>query len=83
MKLRFASKTPHETNLDRLLFECVGNGKRYWEQFSQPDLLEVKQLIREGATIDHFLFTPALPEDDGETTIERYNNCIAMGCLLY
>ena len=82
MKLRLLIKTPYQKKLDRMLFEAVGNGERRLQQLSCPNLDTVKQLIRNGATVDHFLFFDLVAnigfgdDDDLETSTALFSNAI-------
>ena len=75
MKLRFGNKTPYQKKLDRQLFEAVGNGDRTREHYASPNLDKVKQLICNGATVDHFACFE-LPDEDGERYSIAYKNAI-------
>ena len=55
MKSRLVAKTAYQKKLDLKLFEAVGNGNRFVEKFGTPNLDRVKELVRLGATCDHFL----------------------------
>ena len=65
------AKTDDQKKLDLKLFEAVGNGNRRLEKFGTPNLDRVIELVKLGATCDHFLL-------DGPVDFDSlaYNNCI-------
>lgn len=75
MKLRLSTKTPYQKKLDRRLFEAVGNGDRHLQRYAIPNLTVVKQHIRNGATVDHFIFFSS-PGQDDEIFSMDYKNAI-------
>lgn len=55
MKIRFSEKSDYQKKLDRQLFEAVGNGDFRHGPLGYPHVNTVKQLILNGATVDHFV----------------------------
>lgn len=84
MKSRFLVKTAYQKKLDRKLFEAVGNGDRELGEYARPDLNNVKQLIRNGATVDHFLLlTSSGTVQRAETAALNYHNAIGIRDNVY
>ena len=69
MKARLLVKTAYQKQLDRKLFEAVGNGDRMVKRFATPNLARVKRLLRNGATLDHFLLSGPIRTADREAVL--------------